>query len=241
MEEKMKRAILIVMAIVIGLASSGRILEALAEDIPKKQEGLDQMSPVLKCTTDQVAKFDGDRWTCTANPSVQLETLEARVAALEELLVHFNRSGNVITISGANLQVVNGEGSTVTSNGLGNVIIGYNEARQDGSDDRSGSHMLVVGQENNYTGYGGIVVGLNNETSGGFAVVSGGKGNVASGNSSSVSGGHGNIAGGTFSSVSSRSIKTLMVRSSSMMSFLPLIKELNSGWSCMTLARHLTI
>jgi hypothetical protein len=44
-------------------------------------------------------------------------------------------------------------------NGLGNVIIGYNEPRG-GGDNRSGSHNLVVGSRNNYASYGGFVGGL---------------------------------------------------------------------------------
>ena len=40
-------------------------------------------------------------------------------------------------------------------NGLGNVVIGYNELRGAG-DDRSGSHNLVFGSRNNYSSYGGL-------------------------------------------------------------------------------------
>lgn len=53
--------------------------------------------------------------------------LKERVDDLESLLVHFSRDGDEITITGANLNVVNGTGTTDgTPNGLGNVIIGYN-------------------------------------------------------------------------------------------------------------------
>lgn len=46
-----------------------------------------------------------------------------------------------------NLQVINGEGATAdTANGLGNLIVGYNEDT-DVPSDRSGSHNLVVGED----------------------------------------------------------------------------------------------
>ena len=43
-------------------------------------------------------------------------------------------------------------------NGLGNLVIGYNELRGAG-DDRSGSHNLVIGSRNNYSSHGGLVGG----------------------------------------------------------------------------------
>ncbi len=58
------------------------------------------------------------------------------------------------------------------------MIIGYNEERGSG-DDRTGSHMLVVGRENNYTRYGGMVVGLRKTTGGDSSSVSGGRNRTA--------------------------------------------------------------
>jgi len=126
-----------------------------------------------------------------------------RVEDLEELLLpNFWRDGDDIYIEGANLHVINGSGSTDgTTNGLGNIIIGYNEERDSG-DDRTGSHMLVVGALNNYSSYGGIVVGWTNTTSGPYSSVSGGAENTASEDHASVSGGRNNTASGSFASVS---------------------------------------
>ena len=120
--------------------------------------------------------------------------LVARVTALERLLVHFTRIDHDILIDGANLHVRNGTGTTDGKpNFLGNLIIGYNEPRSEGND-RSGSHMLVVGKEHNYSSFGGIVVGQRHTTSGEYASVSGGRGNAASGDFASVSGGSFNTA-----------------------------------------------
>ncbi len=131
----------------------------------------------------------------------RVAALEAANAALAEKLQFVTTNGTTMTISGANLQVVNGEGETETTNALGNVIIGYQELRSS-DNDRTGSHMLVVGERNNYSGAGGIVVGTTNETSALYACVSGGRNNTASGFASSVSGGEDNIANAIFAAVS---------------------------------------
>ena len=78
---------------------------------------------------------------------------------------------------------------------------GNREPRGEGND-RSGSHMLVVGKEHNYSSFGGIVVGQRHTTSGEYASVSGGFSNVASGDTASVSGGFFNQASGLRASVS---------------------------------------
>jgi len=105
-----------------------------------------------------------------------------------------------IQISGVNVQIVNGLGVTNTTNGLGNLIVGYNEPS--GAADRTGSHCIVGGVDNNYSSCGGLVVGRGNSVSAEYASVSGGAYSVASGEASSVSGGLNNLASGEASSVS---------------------------------------
>jgi hypothetical protein len=102
--------------------------------------------------------------------------LAQRVAALEELLTHFSREKNDIFITGANLHIVNGLDATTTTNGLGNLIVGYNELRDPElfENIRMGSHNVVVGKEHNFSRFGGIVVGNFSTISGDFASVSGG-------------------------------------------------------------------
>ena len=143
-----------------------------------------------------------------------------RMAVMEHKLsaMVFDDAANEVVITGANLRIVNGLGSTSCTdaqfnpipncpNGLGNLIVGYNEPRPPadvsifGPDDRTGSHNVVVGQENNFSSFGGLVIGVVNGISGQFSSVSGGIGNIASGSWSSVSGGDLNKASGIFSSV----------------------------------------
>jgi hypothetical protein len=129
--------------------------------------------------------------TAAPDQSAAIAALTARVTALETTLAGVSRSGNQIIIEGANLHIRSGSGATDGPvNGLGNLIIGYNELRGAG-DARSGSHNLIVGREHNYSSYGGIVAGLRNATSAAFASVSGGRDNVAGGAQATVGGGFG--------------------------------------------------
>ena len=117
-----------------------------------------------------------------ARPSAHAQggDLTSRVAALEAKLIYLTTVGTEMTITGANLHIVNGLGTTATTNFTGNLILGYNEARGGINDSRYGSHNLVLGARNNYSSWGGIVAGS----------VNGGYQNQAFGGESSILGGH---------------------------------------------------
>ncbi|TFH18686.1 MAG: hypothetical protein E4H03_14390, partial [Myxococcales bacterium] len=123
---------------------------------------------------------------CDEEPDTGDADLEARVAALEALLASAELVGDTIVFSGVNVQIVDGSGSTdggdteecrkdkdcsdgalctdfgrcVLGDGVGNLIIGYNEA--DSDDLKIGSHNAIIGARHTYTGYGAIVAGENN-------------------------------------------------------------------------------
>ena len=107
-----------------------------------------------------------------------------------------------IRITGVNVQVVNGMDDTETTNGAGNLIIGYNEDAPEVVENRSGSHNLVVGIDHTFNSYGGFIAGFGNNITAPYASVSGGRDNSASGSYASVSGGKDNRANGLGSSVS---------------------------------------
>ena len=121
-----------------------------------------------------------------------------------------------IDLTGVNLRILNGLDATngypvdpdsinpldTQTNGLGNLIVGYNELGNPNGDDRTGSHNMVVGHGNSYTSFGGWVGPWDNTVSGPFCSVTGGVRNTASGVSASVSGGYANTASGWISSVS---------------------------------------
>ncbi len=129
--------------------------------------------------------------------------------------------------TGVNLQVNDGSGDTDGAvNGLGNVIIGYNDQQSgfglefcsdpDYSNETdctnnggvwqnnvtTGSHNLIIGIGHSYTSYGGFIAGAYNVINNIHSSVGGGSNNIANGDTSSVSGGRGNSAGAFYSSVS---------------------------------------
>ena len=119
-----------------------------------------------------------------------------------------------LRIEGVNVQIVNGLGATngapmspnsldpatTTVDGTGNLIIGYNEA-QTGTELRTGSHNLIVGHQNAYESFGGIVAGGACRIATPYSSVTGGRFNLAEANYASVSGGRFNTASGAHSCV----------------------------------------
>jgi hypothetical protein len=177
----------------------------------------------------------------------KIADLETRIGDVENNTVltldgKLSLEGTIALFSGVDVQVVNGLGQTTLTNGLGNLIVGYNDEpglqkiscspglmllgqlsiteelpigldcetiariwNHDLQTERTGSHNLIVGDENNYTSVGGVVFGRGNTIGGRYATVTGGTGNVAgSGLSlgSHVSGGIQNSAPSFFASVS---------------------------------------
>jgi hypothetical protein len=148
----------------------------------------------------------------------RVAVLQDEIARLRDKFVHITSATDAqglpeVIITGANLRVVNGLGRTDCTdaqgrpmpgcpNGLGNLIVGYNEPRGSEPDRRTGSHNVVVGIRSNFSRFGGVVVGDWNEISGDFAVVSGGQRNTASGRWAAVSGGEANTASGESALVS---------------------------------------
>jgi hypothetical protein len=155
----------------------------------------------------------------------------------EEILSHLSivyrnngqfGTNKTIRFSGVDVQIVNGLGATngnpgdpdsVTTgvvNGVGNLIVGYNEEGNPFQPFRTGSHNLIVGHGNSYDGYGcvlagrdhysdavytGTLGGWRNRPRGNYATVTGGRNNVASGQESSIAGGSGNFASAQFAAV----------------------------------------
>lgn len=188
----------------------------------------------------------------------ELQEQLSNVIALNEVVSLESIDGHpTVRLTGVNLQVVSGGGTTSAINGTGNVIIGYNERSERPEDSvcsigvmdqftpegvrrferalisneadclgaggawssshTSGSHYLIVGSQNNYSSFGGIVAGQHNTSNARMAsvlggelnrsseehsVVLGGTSNATSGRKSSVVGGRLNEASGTQASVS---------------------------------------
>lgn len=147
-----------------------------------------------------IARQDGDESTFASATAYS----DLHTSPLAALLSHFSISsefGYTVVLTGANLQIVNGQGTTNTKNGLGNLLVGYNEIRNDGSDLKTGSHNLVLGPGNNYSSAGGVVSGNGNAITALQACALGGSGNVAGGAGACTLGGTGGSAGGVAATV----------------------------------------
>ena len=116
---------------------------------------------------------------------------------LDRLLPHLNYVEDgvggkpTIQFFGVNVQVVNGEGKTESVNGEGNLVIGYDENT---GRTQTGSHNLILGEQQSFSSFGGLVAGYGNTISGREASVSGGALNTASGFYTSITGGMHNTA-----------------------------------------------
>ena len=137
-----------------------------------------------------------------ANLKAQLAAAQARPAvaapnASSTTYGPFTVTGKDVYLTGYNLHIQSGSGKTDgTVNGYGNLILGYNEATS--SPKRTGSHNLILGTNNSYSSYAGIVAGNSNTISGGYASVLGGRTSTASGLYATVSGGYRSNAVGEY-------------------------------------------
>jgi hypothetical protein len=123
----------------------------------------------------------------------QVDTNATDVQGLQSTFGGVSRSGDDLVFDGVNVQITDGSGSTDgATNGLGNLIVGYNE--DGGSATHWGSHNLVLGMNNSYTSYAGLVAGEANKILGPFASVVGGISNDALGTHTTVVGGTDNKA-----------------------------------------------
>jgi len=184
---------------------------------------LAQLAQELAALKAQVTTLEGTvsslETTVSAQAS-QIGSLQAAVTNLQNVqfehqdkLQYVTVAGTDMMITGVNLHIRNGLGTTATANGLGNLVVGYNENPNGAS--RTGSHNVVVGPRHWYSSYGGLVVGYTNAIDAPYASVSGGTENRATGYGSSVSGGFQNNAVWILASVSGGNNNTTSARFSS--------------------------
>lgn len=139
---------------------------------------------------------DPDAHTELDELRAELDALRADHDALraeyDELLayVEVDAEANAVRFVGANVYVQSGSGETWGEpNGLGNLIVGYDEPNEyEEYDNKTGSHNLVVGPEHSYAGTGGVVFGHRSTVSG--------EGNSALGGDTAFVNGQGNVVVG---------------------------------------------
>ncbi len=207
---------------VIELNSRVADLEAQILSLSDQVQTLISISHDRYSSTDAIADTQAVR---DASLLTHISTADAHHVPTPDadpdgILDSFSKSGSTVylfdtdlRVDGGNLHVVNGLGSTSSTNGSGNIIIGYNGPRAEVQGDgefsfpdlstvRTGSHMLVLGDGNNYTSSGGIIAGTQNTTSAPYASILNGFRNSASSSFSTVTAGIYNAAGGPHSAIS---------------------------------------
>ena len=159
------------------------------------QAQIDALSAQVAANTSDIAANSAD----IAVAQVDIVDHELRLISLETKLAPVTVNGSEFIFTGVNVNVRSGSGSTSGAvNGLGNLIVGYNENI---GDTRTGSHNLVVGPYHSYSSYGGFLAGYNNAVTEIYATVSAGSNSTASGAYAGVSGGNNNQASGQNASV----------------------------------------
>jgi hypothetical protein len=118
---------------------------------------------------------NGTATSCTGQQAgdtpVALPSTSTDQQTLISILPHitFTASGiggePTIKFSGVNVQIVSGSGATNAKNGEGNLVLGHDES----PGTQSGSHDLVLGEDQTYTGFGELVGGFGNTVGGPFA------------------------------------------------------------------------
>ena len=166
--------------------------------------GLSTVQASLAGVQAQVTSFAADVQSNSSDVAAVTSTQGAQATRLTALETKTS-SMSATTIGGraavvfdaVNLHVRSGVGTTAgIVNGLGNLIVGYDEARASSSD-KSGSHNLILGRQNNYTSFGGLVGGFNNAITGSYASIITGNSNEATATYSVVVTGSSNDATGT--------------------------------------------
>jgi hypothetical protein len=206
-------------------------LEAAVGDLQSNSQAqattIETLQTTVESLRDQIASLQSDLALQTTDLAVVSGNPVLNLASY--INVTSDERGPLIIFTGANLQIVNGQdqGGTESINGLGNLIIGYDEENlvnntnfqhcSDGqfntqeicesngatwsNSHKSGSHNIVLGSENSYSSFGGLVAGKRNFITNEYASVLSGFGNAASGEESGVLGGALNEAHGQESTV----------------------------------------
>jgi hypothetical protein len=177
-------------------AATSALNVALAKEVTDRKAYADSVG----ASTLASAKAYSDGQLVTAKSYA-----DDKVAPVADKLIHFSRNGNEVYITGANLNIRNGAGGTYAYgvNGLGNLIVGYNELRTGAGavNDRTGSHNVILGFNQNYSKTGAFMSGAVNNSTNHFASVLGGTGNTSGGYYSVVVGGYNNSATGNWSTI----------------------------------------
>lgn len=191
-----------------GQDQQDSLLSELVVDVQANTSAILLARGDISDNSDAISSISGDVADNTSDVNANasdIADLESELgaldgAALTDLMtyVDVDTSLDSVSFTGANVYVNSGSGTTSgTVNGLGNLIVGYDE----GSSSKTGSHNLILGSYHGYTSYGGMVGGYANDIGSAYSSVVGGSYNEATGTTSVVVGGYYNEATGHRSAV----------------------------------------
>ena len=208
------RLVLIVAVVLcaVAIAPQGAFARTTSQRLATLEKTVSSLSKTVKSQKSKIASLSSRLSTVEHSSVMHLSPY----VSLETTTIN-GLAGPHVIFTGVNLHVRSGAGQTDDANGLGNLIVGYDEMLASTETSRTGSHNLVVGHGNKFTSFGGFVGGWGNyisspfasvldgsfnTASGGNSSVTGGENNKATESCSSVGGGQGNTASGLFSAVS---------------------------------------
>ena len=139
--------------------------------------------PGFDATTQQFVQNLQSAITFTTDTiTVTTKTFKVKGSSANGPSIELDDANKNVIVTNANLHIRSGSGTTNgTTNGYGNVIIGYNEDTN-GNKQRGGSHNLILGQEHSYTSYGSILSGTNHTVNAVHASSIGGDSNIIGNN-----------------------------------------------------------
>jgi len=182
-------------SIVAILALATLVISVKAQGLPQQIKDLQAQITALKAT---VATLSSQLVVVRNNPVLAMGPFVAVDLHPENGVV-----GPNIVFKGANIHIISGSGNnntwvngTSTGLGLGNLIIGYDEAPSDlRPGERGGSHNLVIGPYNTFDTWasGGIVAGGSNSITGQGTSILGGVENFAMDGGTIVGGGQNRV------------------------------------------------
>lgn len=248
--------------VMFGVARPPTLSAQQTGGLPALAQRVAVLEALLSASQQNVAALEAALAAETAARQAADAALATRATLLEDKTQFMSVAGTDVIFTGANVHIRNGLGATngnpadprTTSaastvvNGLGNLIIGYNELGgiADFPRDRTGSHYLVIGDYNYYSGFGGIAAGRDNNvraayasTLGGrsnrvpaaFAAIVGGAFNLADGHTASILGGNANRASELDATVAGGSGNSATARFSSVGGGAGIIQATEFGWS----------
>lgn len=199
-------------AAVVAVEGLQADVELLTGSVAANGDKLVELEESIQDNTDDIGTLSGT----LDGIQTSLDGLTSTVTGHTDKLQCVSSSTNASSFifEGCNVHVRNTGGATSATDGLGNIIIGYNEECTGCG--RAGSHNLIMGVQNNYKSYGGLVGGMlnsieqpfgailtgsENKATGTYGAVISGSKNTAKGEASVVLGGKTNSALGSSSSI----------------------------------------